>query len=97
MGPESSISGSNAMWRFKHHHEVWFLCSDPAITSSDYDSTHETNNSDSSDFAQNEEDRGHAKKPDGPREGHSPYRPESILLHSLLPAEVFQEKLNALL
>ncbi|XP_023681702.1 cGMP-inhibited 3',5'-cyclic phosphodiesterase 3A-like isoform X1 [Paramormyrops kingsleyae] len=60
---------------------------DPAITSSDYDSTHETNNSDSSDFAQNEEDRGHARKPDGPREGHSPYRPESILLHSLLPAE----------
>uniref|UniRef100_W5NEB5 Phosphodiesterase n=1 Tax=Lepisosteus oculatus TaxID=7918 RepID=W5NEB5_LEPOC len=45
---------------------------DPALASSDYDSTHETNNSDSSDIAQNEDEPDCAK---------------TLILHPLIPPE----------
>ncbi|XP_029105547.1 cGMP-inhibited 3',5'-cyclic phosphodiesterase A-like isoform X2 [Scleropages formosus] len=60
---------------------------DPAMTSSDYDSTHETNNSNGSDFAQSEEDRGGGQKDDGSREGCLEFRSEGILLHPLMTPE----------
>uniref|UniRef100_A0A8C9RJM0 Phosphodiesterase n=1 Tax=Scleropages formosus TaxID=113540 RepID=A0A8C9RJM0_SCLFO len=63
------------------------LCNDPAMTSSDYDSTHETNNSNGSDFAQSEEDRGGGQKDDGSREGCLEFRSEGILLHPLMTPE----------
>nr|XP_057935486.1 cGMP-inhibited 3',5'-cyclic phosphodiesterase 3A-like isoform X1 [Doryrhamphus excisus] len=53
---------------------------------STYDSTYETNHSDSSDFAQNEEDAEAGKKPSDGREGCREYAAESILLHPLLPS-----------
>ncbi|XP_036374385.1 cGMP-inhibited 3',5'-cyclic phosphodiesterase A-like [Megalops cyprinoides] len=60
---------------------------DPAMASSDYDSTHETNNSDSSDVTQNEEDPENAKKPVDGRVGCRTYPSESIILHPLILPE----------
>ncbi|CAG6004126.1 unnamed protein product [Menidia menidia] len=61
-----------------------------AVASSDYDSTYdstyETNHSDSSDFAQNEEDGEGGKKPPEAREGYRECPAESIILHPLLPS-----------
>ncbi len=61
-----------------------------AVASSDYDSTYdstyETNHSDSSDFAQNEEEGEGGKKPPEAREGCREYLPEGIILHPLLPS-----------
>ncbi|XP_056298049.1 cGMP-inhibited 3',5'-cyclic phosphodiesterase 3A-like [Pseudoliparis swirei] len=63
-----------------------------AVASSDYDSTYdstyETNHSDSSDFAQNEEegDGGGGKKPTGAREGCREYPAEDVVLRPLLPS-----------
>ncbi|XP_022604162.1 cGMP-inhibited 3',5'-cyclic phosphodiesterase A-like [Seriola dumerili] len=61
-----------------------------AVASSDYDSTYdstyETNHSDSSDFAQNEEEGEVSKKPPEAREGCREYPAEGILLHPLLPS-----------
>ncbi|XP_054649641.1 cGMP-inhibited 3',5'-cyclic phosphodiesterase 3A isoform X2 [Dunckerocampus dactyliophorus] len=61
-----------------------------AVISSDYDSTYdstyETNHSDSSDFAQNEEEAEAGKKPSEAREGCRDYAAESIILHPLLPS-----------
>ncbi|XP_038549766.1 cGMP-inhibited 3',5'-cyclic phosphodiesterase A-like [Micropterus salmoides] len=61
-----------------------------AVASSDYDSTYdstyETNHSDSSDFAQNEEDGEGGKKPPEAREGCREYLAEGIVLHPLLPS-----------
>ncbi|XP_056229835.1 cGMP-inhibited 3',5'-cyclic phosphodiesterase 3A-like isoform X2 [Seriola aureovittata] len=61
-----------------------------AVASSDYDSTYdstyETNHSDSSDFAQNEEEGEVSKKPPEAREGCREYPTEGILLHPLLPS-----------
>jgi len=63
-----------------------------AVASSDYDSTYdstyETNHSDSSDFAQNEEegDGGGGKKPTGAREGCREYPAEDVILRPLLPS-----------
>ncbi|XP_077579128.1 cGMP-inhibited 3',5'-cyclic phosphodiesterase 3A-like isoform X1 [Stigmatopora nigra] len=61
-----------------------------AVTSSDYDSTYdstyETNHSDSSDFAQNEEEAEVGKKLSETREGCSEYPSEGIVLHPLLPS-----------
>ena len=61
-----------------------------AVASSDYDSTYdstfETNHSDSSDFAQNDEEgEGGGKKPPEVRDGPGPYRNEGISLHPLVP------------
>ncbi|XP_076591038.1 cGMP-inhibited 3',5'-cyclic phosphodiesterase 3A-like isoform X2 [Chaetodon auriga] len=60
------------------------------IASSDYDSTYdstyETNHSDSSDFAQNEEEGEGGKKPPEAREGCREYLAEGIVLHPLLPS-----------
>ncbi|XP_053728749.1 cGMP-inhibited 3',5'-cyclic phosphodiesterase 3A-like isoform X1 [Synchiropus splendidus] len=59
-----------------------------AVASSDYDSTYdstyETNHSDSSDFAQNEEEADGGKKPTETREGCSDFPSEGVLLHPLL-------------
>ncbi|XP_075956492.1 cGMP-inhibited 3',5'-cyclic phosphodiesterase 3A-like [Anarhichas minor] len=61
-----------------------------AIASSDYDSTYdstyETNHSDSSDFAQNEEEGEGGKKLPEAREGCREYLAEGIVLHPLLPS-----------
>lgn len=61
-----------------------------AVASSDYDSTYdstyETNHSDSSDFAQNEEEGEGGKKPPEAREGCREYLAERIVLHPLLPS-----------
>ncbi|XP_051254753.1 cGMP-inhibited 3',5'-cyclic phosphodiesterase 3A-like isoform X2 [Dicentrarchus labrax] len=61
-----------------------------AVASSDYDSTYdstyETNHSDSSDFAQNEEEGEGGKKPPEARERCREYLPEGIVLHPLLPS-----------
>ncbi|XP_052439912.1 cGMP-inhibited 3',5'-cyclic phosphodiesterase 3A isoform X4 [Carassius gibelio] len=54
---------------------------EPLIMSSDYDSTYETNHSDSSDFAQNEEDReGHTK-------ACGTFPSPALALAALIPAE----------
>lgn len=61
-----------------------------AVASSDYDSTYdstyETNHSDSSDFAQNEEEGEGGKKLPEAREARSEYLAEGIVLHPLLPS-----------
>ncbi|XP_041935177.1 LOW QUALITY PROTEIN: cGMP-inhibited 3',5'-cyclic phosphodiesterase A [Alosa sapidissima] len=60
---------------------------DPVLASSDYDSTYETNHSDSSDFAQNEDDgEGHRKPPEA-QQGCRMYPAESLVLHPLLSPE----------
>ncbi|XP_011480918.1 cGMP-inhibited 3',5'-cyclic phosphodiesterase A [Oryzias latipes] len=53
---------------------------------STYDSTYETNHSDSSDFAQNEEDGEGGKKPSVLRESCRECPAEDIVLHPLLPS-----------
>ncbi|XP_067860836.1 cGMP-inhibited 3',5'-cyclic phosphodiesterase 3A isoform X2 [Heptranchias perlo] len=63
---------------------------DPAQATSDYDSTHETNNSDSSDIAQNDDEqeccsKGLVQSLKG--SGCRNFRPEGIMLHHLIPAE----------
>ncbi|XP_030237423.1 cGMP-inhibited 3',5'-cyclic phosphodiesterase A [Gadus morhua] len=68
-----------------------------AVASSDYDSTYdstfETNHSDSSDFAQNDEEgEGGGKKPPEVRDGPGPYRNEGISLHPLVPDSPEKEK-----
>ncbi|KAJ4935134.1 hypothetical protein JOQ06_016670 [Pogonophryne albipinna] len=61
-----------------------------AVASSDYDSTYdstyETNHSDSSDFAQNDEEGEGGKKQPEAREGCREYLAEGIVLHPLLPS-----------
>lgn len=61
-----------------------------AVASSDYDSTYdstyETNHSDSSDFAQNEEEGEGGKKPPEATEGCREYPTEGIVLSPLLPS-----------
>ncbi|XP_060929615.1 cGMP-inhibited 3',5'-cyclic phosphodiesterase 3A-like [Limanda limanda] len=61
-----------------------------AVASSDYDSTYdstyETNHSDSSDFAQNEEEGEGGKKLPEAREGCREYPTEGVVLHPLLPS-----------
>ncbi|XP_067247554.1 cGMP-inhibited 3',5'-cyclic phosphodiesterase 3A isoform X3 [Chanodichthys erythropterus] len=54
---------------------------EPVIMSSDYDCTYETNHSDSSDFAQNEEDREGHRNPCGT------YPPQALALAALIPPE----------
>ncbi|XP_042270950.1 cGMP-inhibited 3',5'-cyclic phosphodiesterase A-like isoform X2 [Thunnus maccoyii] len=53
---------------------------------STYDSTYETNHSDSSDFAQNEEEGEGGRKQPEVREGCGDYPAEGIVLHPLLPS-----------
>ncbi|KAM4627074.1 cGMP-inhibited 3',5'-cyclic phosphodiesterase 3A-like [Polymixia lowei] len=53
---------------------------------STYDSTYETNHSDSSDFAQNEEEGESVKKPPETREGCRQYQAEGVVLQPLLPS-----------
>ncbi|XP_061684392.1 cGMP-inhibited 3',5'-cyclic phosphodiesterase 3A isoform X2 [Syngnathoides biaculeatus] len=61
-----------------------------AVASSDYDSTYdstyETNHSDSSDFAQNEEEAEAGKKPSESKGGRPEYPSENVVLHPLLPS-----------
>uniref|UniRef100_A0A3B3INJ9 Phosphodiesterase n=1 Tax=Oryzias latipes TaxID=8090 RepID=A0A3B3INJ9_ORYLA len=67
-----------------------FLSDERAVALSDYDSTYdstyETNHSDSSDFAQNEEDGEGGKKPSVLRESCRECPAEDIVLHPLLPS-----------
>ncbi|XP_035283626.1 cGMP-inhibited 3',5'-cyclic phosphodiesterase A isoform X4 [Anguilla anguilla] len=59
---------------------------DQAIVSSDYDSTHETNNSDSSDVTQSEDpERG--RKPTDAQAGCRMYPSDTIILHNLILSE----------
>ncbi|XP_038833553.1 cGMP-inhibited 3',5'-cyclic phosphodiesterase A-like [Salvelinus namaycush] len=60
---------------------------DPAVASSDYESTYETNHSDSSDFAQNEDDGEGAKKPSDTQDGCRSYQPEGIDTQPILAPE----------
>ncbi|XP_048466435.1 cGMP-inhibited 3',5'-cyclic phosphodiesterase A [Rhincodon typus] len=63
---------------------------DAAQATSDYDSTHETNNSDSSDITQNDEEQESCSKGLVQSLKSSDcrnYRPESLMLHHLIPAE----------
>ncbi|XP_059843623.1 cGMP-inhibited 3',5'-cyclic phosphodiesterase 3A isoform X3 [Hypanus sabinus] len=63
---------------------------DPAQATSDYDSTHETNNSDSSDITQNDDDQESSAKglEQSLKESDCRlYRPEDITLQHLIPAE----------
>ncbi|KAJ8393416.1 hypothetical protein AAFF_G00061380 [Aldrovandia affinis] len=60
---------------------------DPAMVTSDYDSTYETNNSDSSDVAQNEDEAGASRKPIDLREGCRTCPSESNAPHPLRHAE----------
>ncbi|XP_041849820.1 cGMP-inhibited 3',5'-cyclic phosphodiesterase A-like isoform X2 [Melanotaenia boesemani] len=53
---------------------------------STYDSTYETNHSDSSDFAQNEEEGEGGKKPPEVREGCRECPTKGVVLHPLLPS-----------
>lgn len=55
------------------------IAEDQVVVSSDYDSTHEANNSDSSDVAHTEEDTEEGKNP-----------AQNIILHPLIPPEVRQ-------
>lgn len=61
-----------------------------AIVSSDYestyDSTYETNHSDSSDFAQNDEEGEGGKKPPEAKESSREYLADAIIIHPLLPS-----------
>lgn len=54
------------------------------VVSSDYDSTHEANHSDSSDVAHTEEDAEEGKNP-----------AQNVILHSLIPPEVRRGRLTA--
>ncbi|MCI4389165.1 hypothetical protein PGIGA_G00094760 [Pangasianodon gigas] len=63
------------------------LSDDPALVSSDCDSTYETNHSDSSDFAQNEEDGGARRQPYNMQELCRTLQADTLLLHPLLPSE----------
>lgn len=58
---------------------VCFTAEDQVVVSSDYDSTHEANHSDSSDVAHTEEDAEQGKTPG-----------QNVILHSLIPPEVSQ-------
>uniref|UniRef100_A0A3P8YR46 Phosphodiesterase n=1 Tax=Esox lucius TaxID=8010 RepID=A0A3P8YR46_ESOLU len=58
---------------------------DPTVASSDYESTYETNHSDSSDFAHNEDDGEGCQKPSETQDGCRSFQPEGIVLHPLLP------------
>ncbi|XP_035257277.1 cGMP-inhibited 3',5'-cyclic phosphodiesterase A-like isoform X2 [Anguilla anguilla] len=57
---------------------------DPATTSSDYDSTYETNNSDSSDVAQNDDEPRGSRKLAEPPEGCRACPSENSVLHPLI-------------
>ncbi|XP_017566124.2 cGMP-inhibited 3',5'-cyclic phosphodiesterase A isoform X1 [Pygocentrus nattereri] len=60
---------------------------DPVLASSDYDSTYETNHSDSSDFAQNEEDGEAQRKPFDTQDSCGTFQAEALVLHPLIPPE----------
>ncbi|KAI1882273.1 hypothetical protein AGOR_G00248980 [Albula goreensis] len=60
---------------------------DPAMVSSDYDSTYETNNSDSSDVAQNDEETRNSRKSTELRDGCRACPSENIVLHPLILTE----------
>ncbi|XP_060759838.1 cGMP-inhibited 3',5'-cyclic phosphodiesterase 3A isoform X2 [Neoarius graeffei] len=63
------------------------LSDDQALVSSDCDSTYETNHSDSSDFAQNEEDGAARRPPYNMQAFYRTLQAETLLLHHLLPSE----------
>ncbi|XP_053364652.1 cGMP-inhibited 3',5'-cyclic phosphodiesterase 3A isoform X2 [Clarias gariepinus] len=63
------------------------LSDDPVLVSSDCDNTYETNHSDSSDFAQTEEDGEVCRPPYNMQEICRTLQAETLLLHHLLPPE----------
>ncbi|XP_078023253.1 cGMP-inhibited 3',5'-cyclic phosphodiesterase 3A-like isoform X2 [Epinephelus lanceolatus] len=77
------VESVDKMDRIPHPDERAVLSSDYDST---YDSTYETNHSDSSDFAQNEEEGEGNKKPPEAREGCREYLAEGIVLQPLLPS-----------
>ncbi|KAG7459227.1 cGMP-inhibited 3 3' [Solea senegalensis] len=79
LGVESVDKGD----RLPHPDERVVASSDYDST---YDSTYETNHSDSSDFAQNEEEGESGKKLSEAREGSREYPAEGVVLHPLLPS-----------
>nr|XP_020455859.1 cGMP-inhibited 3',5'-cyclic phosphodiesterase A-like isoform X1 [Monopterus albus] len=96
--PPSLCSSCGRLFNNRLHHGVESIDKrdriphpdEHAVASSDYDSTYdstyETNHSDSSDFAQNEEEREGGKKPPEAREGCMEYSTEGIVLLPLLPS-----------
>ncbi|XP_066525008.1 cGMP-inhibited 3',5'-cyclic phosphodiesterase 3A [Hoplias malabaricus] len=60
---------------------------DAALVSSDYDSTYETNHSDSSDFAQNEEDAEAQRKSYDTQDPGVIFQTETLVMHPLIPPE----------
>lgn len=60
------------------------IAEDQVVVSSDYDSTHEANHSDSSDVAHTEEDAEEGKNP-----------AQNVILHPLIPPEVRQGRKTA--
>lgn len=60
------------------------IAEDQVVVSSDYDSTHEANHSDSSDVAHTEEDTEEGKNP-----------AQNVILHSLIPPEVRRGRIAA--
>ncbi|XP_049432130.1 cGMP-inhibited 3',5'-cyclic phosphodiesterase A-like isoform X2 [Epinephelus fuscoguttatus] len=77
------VESVDKMDRIPHPDERAVISSDYDST---YDSTYETNHSDSSDFAQNEEEGEGNKKPPEAREGCREYLAEGIVLQPLLPS-----------
>ncbi|XP_076861693.1 cGMP-inhibited 3',5'-cyclic phosphodiesterase 3A isoform X3 [Brachyhypopomus gauderio] len=63
------------------------LPDDPALVSSDYDSTYETNHSDGSEFAQNEEDGEGHPQPCDTQESCRTFQTETLVLHRLMSTE----------
>lgn len=61
---------------------------DPALASSDYDSTYETNHSDSSNFAQNEDDGDARRKPFDMQDSCGTFQVEARVLQPLIAPEV---------
>ncbi|KAJ8006759.1 hypothetical protein DPEC_G00110550 [Dallia pectoralis] len=56
-----------------------------AVASPDYESTYETNHSDSSEFAHNMDNGDGGQKPSETQDGCRSFQPEGIVLHPLLP------------
>lgn len=60
------------------------IAEDQVVVSSDYDSTHEANHSDSSDVAHTEEDTEEGKN-----------STQNVILHPLIPPEVWRGRATA--
>ncbi|XP_062860219.1 cGMP-inhibited 3',5'-cyclic phosphodiesterase 3A isoform X1 [Trichomycterus rosablanca] len=96
---QSALSSNNTQWAITSlcsscgrpysklcHAEDSTEKDDPGLVTSDYDSTYETNHSDSSDFAQNEENGDTQIKPNSVQDLCKTFQ-KTILLHPIIPSE----------